>query len=77
MKHVHSENVLYHIQHSFRSRLSCETQLIQLFADDTLMYIALKLTSNAIVLHDDMDKLGLVGIPSNQHLVPVKIINTP
>ena len=29
MKHACSQNILYHLQHLFRSRLFCETQLVQ------------------------------------------------
>ena len=29
MKHAQSHNILYHLHHGFRSRVSCETQLIQ------------------------------------------------
>ena len=28
MKHAHSQHILYHLHHGFRSRLSCETNLI-------------------------------------------------
>ena len=33
MKHAQSHNILYDLQHGFRSSVSCETQLIQFTHD--------------------------------------------
>ena len=49
MKHAQSHNILYDLQHGFRSRVSCETQLIQ-FTNDLVTNMQSGAQTDVIVM---------------------------
>ena len=49
MKHLEESNILYHLQHGFRSSRSCETQLIS-FVQDLAQSADKKIQTDLIIM---------------------------
>ena len=64
MKHLEESNILYHLQHGFRSSRSCETQLIS-FVQDLAQSADRKIQTDLII----MDFAKAFDKVSHRHLL--------
>ena len=69
MKHIEDSNILYDLQHGFRSSRSCETQLIS-FVQDLAQSVNKNIQTDLIIINfakafDKVYKLSYYGINNN------------